>query len=353
MEQARMRGIDFESEAWLYEWVNNSGEGIWSFSDIPEDCLNFIIGTFHHLGYQLPPEVWGVAKVGIEIVFHVCSIHAPYTLFRGVSDVDIVESHNHFVYKVRSLDGRGSTVEADPEETEVYVYRPGQAEEFYRYAIENIHKGLDAFPFSLGDFIREHLHGDYGSDFYHILTFEEETALREICSQQGPYGPQFNKKMFEAYFELAAWAAFVWLAGPYGRQYRIDNILLMNEAIQCGECLLNGTNIIGSDYYIKENRLPRSCFKCGHQTWCVELVQVEHHQTFICEHCARGDFPASQYTNCGTRSCATSGCPNHPFHHLGKEGMFRAAAQYGQLNQIVRDKNREQIAEWERQQIGY
>ena len=331
------RGI---KEPWQYyeegrevqfsDWVNNSGYGLmnFNFGDVPDRCVDFCLEQYLRFRVPYSERIHEVIVAGASAAFHFVDYWNPYAMFRGVSDVNMTFDWSTHTYLIHGFD-RGSSLkkEADPQQLETFAAVPGQAEAVFNEMI--MKPGLKALPYSMGGEIAEILEGHNGEECWDSISTEADLALRELC--------RGDKRSMFAYFELAAWASFIWLVGPYGRWYRAERHEIMGTAMQHGECILLEGTIISPEYYTKVARPPKSCHRCGIQTWCVEPSMTGRDTLYICEACLNFDMPKFGFANCGAKYCKDSTCPNHPFAHMGQAGMYETA-RHGQLAQMARNK---------------
>lgn len=336
---------DYEDkERQLDEWMYNTGDGIlggWCFEEIPVECVQFCIDQFARFKIPFTPEMESIIHVGGARAFYLLDVYDPYAMFFGISDVNVTDDWANVTYKIFDIRG-GSTSshEPNPHEVESFVFMPGQAEETFRNLIAR--PGIDALndTHGHGDLLREIL---FDPDWHpHPLTMikaEARAALEFHCQVPTEDGTiKINDTRMNAYFELAAWASYVWLIGPHSRSYRCYHHEIIGTAVTDGECILSSGMIISPKYYTKIDRPPLSCHKCGVQTWCVEHTQIMTHSAYICEACLNFDMPLSRFSNCGTKFCHFSICPNHPNYAYGMEGRYMTYRQQGQLIAMARNE---------------
>ena len=369
---------EFEQESTLWDWISNTGTGIWRFSygDLPDGCFNFVIEQFARFNVPFPESVAEVAIAGASAAFYVCDSVYPYGLFSGTSDVDVTDDWGKHAYELLPWDdGRHAATEADVENLESFAFMPGQCEKMFNYMMS--HPGLQAIPSQVGDHIDEIIENQLnGEEVFDAITAETDHALRALCfgpveetlfvcaaghsnikdnvarGEQSIWCPHYDcpesaqrrdsvmvekvdQQKFLNYFKLAAWAGFVWLAGPLGREYRRENIMVFDECLEHGECILIDGTIIGPQYYRKTSRPPKACHVCHVQAWCIELTVAGDTSVFICEGCLNGDFPRSSIVTCGTKLCRDTDCHHHPLFNTGSGATFTAAARYGQLGAMA------------------
>jgi hypothetical protein len=327
---------DYEKVDSVWDWVNQSNVGYmrFTFGNLPDGCYDFCMEQLRR--FRVPPGEYldGVVTVGGSATFYVLDVVEPYAMFHGVSDVDVTGEWANTTYKIfdpRAPD-RSSSEPNSPEDIESFSYVPGQAEETFNSLINN--PGLNIIPNNTGEVIRDVLGGYHGETGFHQLTTEHQIEIDRVCTTAERGVDETQRDLI---FELAAWAAYVWLVGPLGRDYRINHHDIMNAAIIDGECIAYNYMIIPARYYTKIDRPPMSC-RCGVQVWCVESTQVGNHRGFICEACLNYDMPKSSYATCGTKFCMFTPCPNHPYHSYGTAGIAKAYNEKGQLVARVREQ---------------
>ena len=325
----------------LWDWVTNTGDGIsgFRFGDIPPGCLDFIMSQYHRFNVPFPIEIMEVAIAGASCSFHFADCIDPYAMYHGCSDVEVTDEWAEHTYEVFDADGSPFSKEVDPEHTETFRLIPGQCEAYFERQIAM--PGLGALPFWHGAQIDDMLDGTYnGEDATDSVSHEVMQLLHRLCAEPG--GMVDERKVY-AYFELAAWAGWLWLVGPYGRQYRYEQHEIMQVCLDHGEAILVDGTIIPPTYYRKHARPPQSCYKCGTQAWCVVPTAVSEATYLICEACLNFDSPKFGNVNCGTKLCKEVRCPNHPYHAYGDRGRAMALREHGQLMAMARGESHTRI----------
>lgn len=322
----------------IYDWVESDGSGIFcfSFADIPDGCLSFILSQFSRFGIECPPEITDCLIAAASSAFFYIDTVEPYTLFYGTSDVNITGDWAKYTFEIFDpYDSGPSGREADPERTETFVLDPNQSEEVFQHCLAR--PGLDSLPFNIGGGIRGIMRGDYyPEDVFDAMTYDAHEALDRLCTLDSENGPVLDEKRKWAYCELAAWATFLWAAGPMGRQWRYDNNVVYEACLTHGSCILTENAVITPSHFTIIDRPPMSCYKCGTSAWCVELTQDGDITRYICEHCLNEGMPDwGGIANCGSRYCRYSTCQYHPF--FGQENaMYQAHRHSGQLNGMAK-----------------
>lgn len=319
---------------WLHNWISEGGSGMLGlyWHDVPDMCLDFIMCQMTRFNIPFNKDILDVLRVGAYASFSWCDIQDPYCLFWGVSDVNLTDDWSQNTYELHDLWGHQVSKEADPEYLETFVYVPGQCEAVFE---EHLAKpGLLALPNCAGHGISDLLCGEYnGEECWDGIDSTAHNALVALCTN--PDG-SVDKRRMMAYFELAAWAGFLWLAGPYGREFRREHNLIMDTAIQFGESILLEGSIITPENYRKYPRPPQSCYRCGVPAWCVELTQDMGTTRYVCMACTHAGLPPLSAMHCGSTYCKYSSCPHNPFHTHGQAGIYAAARHNGQLLGMAR-----------------
>lgn len=325
---------EFEENHQLYDWVTETNSGIigFRFGDLPEECFTFCLEQYARFNIPCPPEISEVVIAGASCTMYYIDIIDPYCFFSGISDVDITTDWAHAAYEVFDPERPNKPAwEAPPEWLETFTAVPGQAEEWFYHMLAR--PGLAALPY--GEHIRDLLRGEYnGEEMWDSITHETDLALRDICRING----EPDKARMEAYFELAAWAAFIWAMGPLSRHYRANHHDIFHVALQHGEAILVEGSVIAPTHYRRLNRPAESCYRCGIAAWCVEHTQINGRTKFICEHCSTLGMPLIGGASCGTKQCMYISCPNHPYPHkdMSPSGMASFARHNGQLISAAR-----------------
>ncbi len=161
--------------------------------------------------------------------------------------------------------------------------------------------------------------GDWLIDDWHWQDSAEQREsrleIRRACTYQatgGHYVVDIEKTEF--YLEFAAWAAFVWLVGPLGHEFRIHHSDLTEAVHEEGEAILADFYVVGKQHYRKMERPTEACVRCHIQAWCLEHSVQDNSVVRICESCMSRDMPVLPPANCGSRLCKMPQCRHHPFY---------------------------------------
>lgn len=316
----------YEKQVSLHDWINNSGIGLFSIEseeDIPEEAIVFCENQFRRFGIELPPEEV-IRKGAYATMWYIDAIN-PYCILSGTSDVIASPGWSSNTYEL--LNDKGKVVsEADPEFTETFSYVIDNDAKFFSEYIAK--PGLESLPYMIGHDISEILFSGevYRSDPISCdISQESNSWLDTNCK---------SREEFEAYFKLPAWAMFLWISGPHARQFRYDSHEIFFEAITHGEALLCDGYVISAQYYIKKERVPKSCSVCGLDSWCVDMVYIDGATRRLCEHHLNGAMPLYGDANCGTRVCRFVACPYHPMRGT-KDALYNTLKERGQLNHVI------------------
>lgn len=323
---------EYKQIASLHEYHMNVGQGLMGLydqGDLPQELIDFCFSQYDRFGIPRPPLE--VVLIGAWSTYEAIDIAAPYSLFMGVSDVDMSPDWQTHTFDIVDPES-GRIIEAEPEWTETFCYIPGQAEEsFNRYMS---HPGLERLPYPASEVIELCLDGEWnGEEAVHRLSEEDEMILRSLCAREDG---SVDGIRVRSYFKLAAWAAWCWFVGPLSREWRYDHHDIFNICLREGECLLYEGVLVEPKYYKKINRPPQSCAACGLSSWCVEMSQIQGTTRYICEHCLNGP-PIFEQATCGTRACRHVECPYNKFHGV-KGGIHQILHRTGQLSAMVRER---------------
>lgn len=333
--QATGRYDYYNKEDQLYDWACATECGVMGmgYDNIPTDCINFIMSQYERFKIPLPSCIDQVMDIAATWMFTLIDQIDPYMLFWGLSDVNLTGDWCECAFEVHAV---GEPVrEVDPEWVETFIVDLAQGERlFYEYLSK---PGLQALP--VGEQIREMLDGDCGDSIYESFNKQASAELEKFCLVKNAAGEdEVDTQRFRAYFELAAWATFVWIAGPPSRQFRSMRHEIFSACFSYGECILAEGVVIPPTHYVKLPRAPRSCYKCGINSWCVELTQDEAGGARrICEHCLNHDMPKFNGATCGTKFCRRVECQHNPYN--GSSTGLRDVYKGGQLFNVAGGKS--------------
>jgi len=309
----------------LHDWCNDTGNGIMGLLDYglgrPLECDKFIISQFERFGVPLlDPLIETVAQIGYDSAAYHVDCYDPYCLLTyPLSDVMFSNDWCQNTYEIIDPSGK-PPVEANPDLLETYRLIPGQCEHVFQTLMGT--PGLEALPNTIGMCIDEHIDNYLGPDFGELAE-EPLFQLRQLCKG--------DANRMENYFRLSAWAAFVWIAGPLGRQLRYQYHDIFTSCLDHGEAILYEGTVITPQWYRKIARAPRSCYQCGIDSWCTELTHIAGTNRFICEHCLNGELEMGEGF-CGTRACKYVQCEHNPYHSMGTAGIHEAMKAHGLMS---------------------
>jgi len=340
----------YENEQALWEWVNSSGNGVIGLSykeELPTEMLQYVASSLGAWGMPYDKRMDEVVSMGAWASYWHLDISDPYAWFFQVSCVNYSDNWNKYAYEI--YDSYSKThYEADPEKLETFsVADPSQQQEVYADMIEDARR-----------FHERSLAGEVGprEDILHTLPnssgYEIEGLLDDGCLfESGPINSICDNEVraqIEAflaehfggatddltydYLHKAAWAAFVWLVGPPGQQWRVDNhdIFYLAHRQLNREVIMYDMSCIEQENYRRLPRAPKACVACGLDSWCVEMTQISGTTRYMCESCLNGKEVLFEQAHCGTKICRYVNCPNHPEH--GQEGaMLGTLRNHGQL----------------------
>jgi len=308
---------------------------------VPEECHRFCLEQYHRYKIPMPRCIDTIIRLGAGVSMRYVDYIDPYVLLRnGLSDVEMTDDWHKHAYIVN--DGTGNLYEPSPEGIESYGAVPNQADETFHKMMS--FPGLDALPYGIGSELKGLINGvsDYCYQeevpVWDELTAQELEELNRMCLF--PNGGGVSSLKFEAYFELAAWAAFAWIVGPLSREFRATHHDIMSVAMTNGECILLDGCVISPVHYRKLERPPNSCYMCGIVSWCVEMTMAGEATNHMCEHCLSEGMPKlTKFATCGSKMCMVAECPHNPYHNLGSAGIHKARSEHGQLGAMARGES--------------
>jgi len=327
--------VKYEQRSSLHDYSASTGYGIMGIDGeeyLPRELLDFCRTQYERYNIPVPPE--SVIRAGAWATYYTVDYVDPYSLLFGVSDVNVNGDWEKYTFELLDPDIRtGGSPFADPEWLETFSYVPGQSEASFNHYMS--HPGIQNLPAFVTDYIELGLDGEWnGMDYLAQIGNEDELILREMC--KGPDGT-VNGEEVKRYFHWSAWAAWCWLIGPPGREFRYNHNDIFWSCFNGGECVIYDGFIIGPEQYRKIQRSPSSCDVegCGLDSWCVELSQVGGKAIRVCEFHLNGNLPLYEGATCGTKACRHVECPYNSLHgqNGGLAAMYRKS---GQLTHLAR-----------------
>lgn len=385
---------NFNREASLYDWVSGWGTGMSGLmrpQDLPSEMFQFMITQYQRFGVEnLPDEI---LLSSAWATFHTIDYIEPYSLYHGLSDVDVTENWAKNTYDVVKYDG--TVQEADPEITETFVLVPDQGEKMFYQMMQ--HPGFDYKELGMvGDFIEEYISATSGitdENSYDQSSIETKLWLDERCAPFVETPPELDlpkcieipqdndlpylikpsltnyksylsgvrhkgmdiyeqplvRAYYEAelhndsalkarlkYFEMGAWAALAWIISPTKEAFEFRESCwdMFYMCHKYGECVINGGTVLKREDYTKTNRPVKSCYQCGLPAWCVEMTYINGVNRYLCEKHLNGELPKIAPVTCGTKVCRFTECPHHPLHGMANAQKL-AYRQSGMLRQMV------------------
>lgn len=325
----------------LWDWVAECGTGIMHQcgDPAPQQCLDFCLTQYHRFNVPLPECIHEIIGASAATSLHYIDVVDPYVMFRGLSDVDIVD--DSYLYAFTIHENGDKVYEPSPEVMETFQVIHGQSEEVFNSIMS--HPGLDALPIGIGRELRGLLNGTHDYAYYMEVPAWDQIStgasmeLGRLCTDADNI---LSHTKFEAYFELGAWAAFAWFIGPPSREFRANHHDIMATALVYGECILVDGCVISPNRYRKHVRPPVSCYQCGVAAWCVEVTMTMGSTNYMCEACLTDGMPKTgALATCGSKYCLLAECPHNPYHNLGAAGINRSRAASGQLAAMARGES--------------
>jgi len=335
---------EYEQETSLHDYINNMGQGMLGIPDkdhIPNDMLQFVITQFQRFAIPYNKDIEDVLRVGCYAMIWIFDYIDPYLFLADTSDVGITSDWSKHQYVINNGD---TSFYAETENLETFAFKENQDLVNFNHHMAN--PGIEQLPHGIsehlemilegdygGDYLEMILEGDYGGDYLDQLTNgKAEEALKDLCRNEDG---TINFKKFKGYFHLSSWAAYCWMIGPYGREWRYTFHDIFYECRKYGEALVYEGGLIGKEYYTKLPRAPQSCSICNLDAWCVEVSQISGRTEYACEKCLNGAVPLYNGATCGTKACRFAECPNHP-NHGQLHGTYLAHKEAGRLTSMVR-----------------
>lgn len=307
----------------LYDWAIEGNRGIigYEFADqLPSDMYEFCAEQYKRFGIHMPDDWWSIIEAGAWGAFMYLDHDYPYALMHTSN---IKFSEIQFSHTIDLIDPNipGWSEEADIDKLEVFEPNPDYDvlffnESMYNPGLENLYQYPD------GARIKELI---YDYDLYSLAQEEVRAELQKVCKTEDSY---------HAYFDLAAWAAYLWMSGPLGRQWRIENHDAFWLCETQGLAVLHDMSFLSNTHYKILQRAPKTCCVCGLDSYCVEMVYLEGAHRWLCEnHLHMGNtLPGS---NCGSRFCKYVECFNHPMYGM-QHAQIAVHKQNGMLAQRLR-----------------
>jgi hypothetical protein len=322
-----------DSESQLFYAMNEGYSGVvWDYPNprSPPEGVEFVKSQFERFNVKVPPEISPILSFGLNLLIVASESIDPYMLFCGYSDVECTLKQHMYTYEIKEDSGR--VFEARPEDLEVYVWDPDQSKQFFEEHI-NI-PGVANLPYYIRstiehaqDLLAENLYeyGDEGDRFTSPRDLAKK--IEELC--------EGNLAWVEAYFDLSIWAGVLWLLGPLSARFRFEYSDIVNQAMTHSEILLYQGSIYTPHEYIRTDRLPQSCYKCGLSSYCVErTLDDEGVFRMICEHCSSQGALRFQGATCGQRFCKYFEC-HYNLYYNDVNASRMGMRSYGQLAQKV------------------
>lgn len=328
----------FEMNTVLADTINEGGTGIIGLyhpDQLPDDIIEFIYTQYARFNIPIidKKQMNEVIRLAAYSAYYHIDVVDPYTLLTyDMSNVSWSHiTHSHAIEIKDSRDG--TKLIADPEKLEVFELVAGQDEIFFNEYMAK--PGLDALPRDLGDALKWTLFEF--SDITDQLDNDVVIELQKLCMVDG----EFKRKIFEAYFELACWAAFLWMVGPLGRTWRVNNHDVFWLCETEGMCVLYETTFMPKEYYTIHDRDPRACAVCGLDSYCVELIQDSDTTQYVCEKHLNG-APLFRGATCGSKVCKYVECHHH-IHFGHADALNKVLKHSGQIVKLNHQNDNIQI----------
>lgn len=302
----------------LYDWTSEGNRGIIGYQcmeQLPDDMIEFCYEQFKRFGIEMPRAWDDVVRAGAWATFMYVDVDYPYALME-LSNIKI--SDIQYLYSIDIVDPKipGWAEEAKADQLEIFEPNIGHDEDFFNAAYMS--PGLRNIPgYRDGERVEEILY-DYG-----MVDLVPDHIKTELLKRTGG-----ENDTFRAYFELAAWASLLWMSGPLGRRWRVEQHDAFWLCETQGLAVLYEMNFLLNTHYKILKRAPKTCCICGLDSYCVDMVFLEGSHRFICEKHFNPEV-VHRMANCGTRFCKYVECFNHPMY--GQDGGLRHVMRNGGL----------------------
>jgi hypothetical protein len=297
---------------WMDQYGGNGMSG-WQEWGLPDDGMDFVQSQFTRFRLPFDGNIEELVERAAYHVFWYTDWADPYCLLLQYSDIAFTDQWERNGYEIQLQNG---VLLAEPEKLETYAFVPGQAEHWFNYFY--VRPGLRELPRGIGETLEGELkdsleNHEYWSDNW-----------RDIIKSCG--------ENVDQYMCLAAWATFIWLAGPLGRDFRMETNLLHDVVNTHKEGIIYDGEIISPKMY-KRYDVPRNaCRQCGLDSYCNELVEMGGVPQYLCEHCLNGGLILFPGANCGSRVCKYVECPHHLYHSEDRlTGLYQTLRGTGLL----------------------
>lgn len=307
---------DYHEEKYtLYDWAMEGNRGIIGHEhpdQLPDEMIEFCLEQYKRFGIQEANKWEDVVRAGAWASFLYVDVDYPYALMETSS---IQMSNIQYLYGIDIVDPKiqGWAEEADVDKLEIFEPSPGRDRAFFDAAYLN--PGLEHLPgYPDGRRIQEII---YDYDMYHYVPDE---VVKDLAARTGGV----DSDSFKAYFELAAWAAFIWMVGPLGSRWRVEQHDAFWLCETQGLAVLYEMCFLANTHYKILKRAPKTCCVCGLDSYCVDVVFLEGAHRYICEKHFNPEVTHGR-ANCGSRFCKYVECFNHPLY-----------GATGGLNQVLR-----------------
>lgn len=290
-----------------------------------KEAFPFIVAQYERFGQEVPDM--DMLSWCWDQAFYYIDQFDPYALMTGSCDVIKTEEAYYYQYAV-SDDGK-SWMEVEPDEVETFRYWD-KGEESWNILMQ--HPGLEEYFDHIYDYFDDHF--SYIRDDDHAEAYGEEWEL------MNKYGPKTQDIA-----HLGIWAAIMWMSSPLeeAKAWRYEFHPIFNICYEHGACVLHAWTFHDPNYFERLERRPKTCAKCGIDSWCVDYTMIaSEQQSYICEHCLSDGLPFPGRV-CGTRLCEKTSCPHHPVSlapedqkMVAKRKVMQLAAdeRFGALQQL-------------------
>lgn len=297
----------------LYDVINDNGgslTGAWDYS-APGDLFVFMSEQFQRFNIPFDPICMPAMEAAATAIISHLDQGDPYAILVNLSDITMTDDWANNTYELKPTRYDRVARECDPSELETFAYVPGQAEHWFNYFLA--HPGLENIPYGVGE--------ELTWSIDHLLAEPEEYIPNWIEF----YG--YAGDNWQHYLRFGAWCTFLWIAGPLGRDWRIDTNIIFDICLTRGECIIYQGSVIDPKDYVKLGKPAGSCYKCSLDSWCNEIVDIDGVTRYICEFCLNDGKILYPGANCGSRLCKYVTCPRHPNHQEDRTAALYATVR--------------------------
>lgn len=294
----------------------------------PIEMHKYILEKLSHHRKEIPGELeWMVSWAGniaLMLIDH-------YDVYFPFAYSDVVPSYEHMAstYEINYPFTYGGTTEgtpfmAEPDAVESFAYDPENGKAYFKVfdITQPNFEMFDAHDIELLYYVLdESLDVLFESQFEEVF-HDSDDRDRYLCMEIASTAE--GRANIRRAAEFCMSAGLVWFCSPLSRNFRAKNHDVFAAVLENGEAIVYNGGIYSPEDYTKIPIPPTSCFKCGLDSYCVELVHgVENGAINVCNHCQTGGVLKFQDATCGSKFCKHIECPYHKYNGQGRKGFFK------------------------------